>query len=214
MLRRVDKLSVSKRTLRAKLGCRTYATWIGHRADRWPAGEPQLDAHCSGWYETGEYTAGRPKQMPIESPYELIAQIKSPETAIAFVHLAERVEEQHFWELLAEWAEVDRDDLDDEQLGATKDGAQHLHTPHRQVAFAEWLRQRLCKKEHPSFAPMWFAPYQQKIYLAQNSMNHWKGPQISRIVVGVEQARRLRDRLNHVLATHDFDGREIVIAEE
>jgi len=104
--------------------------------------------------------------MPVKSPYEPIPQIKSPKTAIAFIHLAERVEEQNFWRFLAEWAEVNRDDLDDEQLGVTKGGTQHLHTPHRQIAFAEWLRQCLCAKEYTSFAPIWFATASPALTLA------------------------------------------------
>jgi hypothetical protein len=151
--------------------------------------------------------------MTIENPYGLIAPIKDAEAAIAFIHLAERVEEIRFSEYLAEWAKVDVHDLDEHQLGVSRDGTSHLQTPEKQVACAEWLRQRLCAKVLVDFAPMWFAPYNQKIYLAQESTGSWDGPRTLRISLGPRQTRRLRDYLDHVLATHDFDGRELMISE-
>jgi len=151
--------------------------------------------------------------MTIENPYGLIAPIKDAEAAIAFIHLAERIEEIRFSEYLAEWAKVDVADVDEHQLGVSKDGTHHLPTSEKQVAFAEWLRQRLCAKVFVDFAPMWFAPYRQKIYLSQENANAWSGPRTLRIVLGPQQARRLRDCLDQVLATQDFDGREVMISE-
>jgi hypothetical protein len=141
------------------------------------------------------------KPMTIENPYGLIAPITDAQAAICFMHLAERVEEIHFWGYLAEWAKVDADDLDWHQLGVSKDGTHYLETAGQQVAFAEWLRQRLCSKVFVDFAPLWFAPYSQKIYLSQESTNSWRGPRTSNIELGPRQARQLRDRLDHVLTT-------------
>jgi hypothetical protein len=80
------------------------------------------------------------------------------------------------------------------------------------VAFAEWLRQRLCAREIVEFAPLWFAPYEQKVYLRQDASG-WDAPRTSRITLGMRQARQLHDWLSNVLATHDFDGRELKISE-
>jgi hypothetical protein len=60
--------------------------------------------------------------MPIDSPFGLIPQIKDAEAADAFMHLAERVLEIHFFDYLAQWARVDEEDLDWERPGVTKDG--------------------------------------------------------------------------------------------